>query len=114
MAQADISVIALFRYFVKIDIKKPVLYQHGFLKNIPGGLRGTPGIRQTEKQLRVFGCRIGNKIYGIATNHRYDLPAEELTTIYKLRWNIEIFSGWWMRRLKAYHLIARTRRGLLA
>jgi len=75
-------------------------------------LLGTPGVNQTEKELRVIGYRIDNKIYWIATN-RYDLSAEELTTIYKLRWNIEIFFGWWKRHLKVYHLIARTKRGLL-
>ncbi|CAG1772063.1 hypothetical protein BAC3_02302 [uncultured bacterium] len=32
----------------------------------------------------------------------------------KLRWNIEIFFGWWKRHLKVYHLIARSKRGLLA
>jgi len=26
--------------------------------------------------------------------------------IYKLRWQIEIFFGWWKRHLKVYHLIA--------
>ncbi|OOP56622.1 MAG: transposase, partial [Candidatus Brocadia carolinensis] len=76
-------------------------------------LLGTPGVNQTEQQLRVIGYRIDNKIYWIATN-RYDLSAEELTTIYKLRWNIEIFFGWWKRHLKVYHLIARTKRGLMA
>lgn len=76
-------------------------------------LLGTPGVNQTEKELRVIGYRIDNKIYWIATN-RYDLSAEELTTIYKLRWNIEIFFGWWKRHLKVYHLLARTKRGLMA
>ncbi len=57
--------------------------------------------------------RIDNKIYWIATN-RYDLSAEELTTICKLRWNSEIFFGWWKRHLKVYHLIARTKRGFMA
>jgi len=75
-------------------------------------LLGTPGVNQTEKELRVIGYRIDNKIYWIATN-RYDLSAEQIATIYKLRWNIEIFFGWWKRHLKVYHLIARTKRGLL-
>jgi len=75
-------------------------------------LLGTPGVNQTEKELRVIGYRIDNKIYWIATN-RYDLSAEQIATIYKLRWNIEIFFGWWKCHLKVYHLIARTKRGLL-
>lgn len=76
-------------------------------------LLGTPGVNQTEKELRVVGYRIDNKVYWIATN-RYDLSAEEIATVYKLRWNIEIFFGWWKRHLKVYHLIARSKRGLLA
>jgi len=76
-------------------------------------LLGTPGVNQTEKELRVVGYRIDNKVYWIATN-RYDLSAEEIATVYKLRWNIEIFFGWWKRHLKVYHLIARSKRGLMA
>jgi hypothetical protein len=33
--------------------------------------------------------------------------------VYKLRWNIETFFGWWKRHLKVYHLIARSEYGLL-
>ena len=33
--------------------------------------------------------------------------------IYKLRWNIETFFAWWKRHLKVYHLIARSRYGLM-
>ena len=74
---------------------------------------GTPGVNQTAKELRIVGYRIDNKVYWIATN-RYDLSAEEIATIYKLRWNIEIFFGWWKRHLKVYHLITRSKRGLMA
>lgn len=54
-----------------------------------------------------------NKVYWVATN-RYDLSAEEIATVYNLRWNIEIFFGWWKRHLKVYHLIARSKHGLMA
>ncbi|MDT8442830.1 MAG: transposase, partial [Desulfuromonadales bacterium] len=50
--------------------------------------------------------------YWIATN-RNDLTAEEIAEVYKLRWNIETFFGWWKRHLKVYHLIARSKYGLM-
>ena len=73
---------------------------------------GTKGINQTKKELRLVGYRIDGKDYWIATN-RYDLTAEEVAQVYKLRWNIESFFGWWKRHLKVYHLIARSKYGLM-
>ncbi len=75
-------------------------------------LLGTPGVSQTEQQLRLVGYRVDNVEYWIATN-RYDLTAEEIATVYKLRWNIESFFAWWKRHLKVYHLIARSEYGLM-
>jgi hypothetical protein len=75
-------------------------------------LLGTKGINQTEKELRLVGYRVDGKDYWIATN-RYDLTAEEVAQVYKLRWNIETFFGWWKRHLKVYHLIARSKYGLM-
>jgi hypothetical protein len=75
-------------------------------------LLGTKGINQTEKELRLVGYRVDGKDYWVATN-RYDLTAEEVAQVYKLRWNIETFFGWWKRHLKVYHLIARSRYGLM-
>jgi IS4 transposase len=48
----------------------------------------------------------------VATD-RFDLTAEQIALIYKLRWTIESFFGWWKRHLKVYHLIARSPYGLL-
>jgi hypothetical protein len=75
-------------------------------------LLGTKGVNQTEKEVRVVGYRIENKNYWIATD-RHDLSAEDVAMVYKLRWNIETFFGWWKRHLKVYHLIARSEHGLM-
>ena len=56
--------------------------------------------------------RVDGKKYWVATD-RYDITAEEVAYIYKLRWDIEIFFGWWKRHLKVYHLIARSQYGLM-
>ena len=73
---------------------------------------GTPGVNQTEKPVRVVGYRVGKKSFWIATD-RHDLSPEDVAAAYKLRWMIEIFFGWWKRHLKVYHLISRTRYGLM-
>ena len=33
--------------------------------------------------------------------------------VYKLRWDVEKFFAWWKRHLKVYHLIARSKHGLM-
>jgi len=50
--------------------------------------------------------------YWIATN-RYELTGEQIAQAYKLRWNIENFFAWRKRRLKVYHLIARSAYSLM-
>jgi hypothetical protein len=75
-------------------------------------LLGQPGPSQTQKPLRLVGYSVEGKKYWIATD-RFDLTAEEIALIYKLRWEIEKFFGWWKRHLRVYHLIARSRYGLL-
>lgn len=75
-------------------------------------LLGTKGVNQTEKDLRLVGYRIDGKDFWVATN-RHDLTAEEVAQVYKLRWNIETFFGWWKRHLGVYHLIARSQYGLM-
>ncbi|GAB6081488.1 hypothetical protein JCM30471_34650 [Desulfuromonas carbonis] len=75
-------------------------------------LLGTKDINQTAREVRVVGYRADGKTYWVATD-RFDLSAEQIALIYKLRWTIESFFGWWKRHLKVYHLIARSPYGLL-
>ncbi len=75
-------------------------------------LLGTPGVNQTRKQLRLVGYRVDGIEYWVATD-RFDLKAEQIAQIYKLRWDIEKFFAWWKRHLKVYHLIARSPYGLM-
>ena len=44
---------------------------------------------------------------------RFDLSAEQIAAIFKLRWDIEIFFAWWKRHLKVYHIIVRSEYGLM-
>jgi hypothetical protein len=75
-------------------------------------LLGMPGQNQTEKSVRVVGYKVAGVKYYIATD-RHDLTAEQIATIYKLRWTIESFFQWWKEHLKVYHLIARSEYGLM-
>lgn len=75
-------------------------------------LLGTPGVNQTEKEIRLIGYQTGGKTYWVATD-RHDLTAEQIALVYKLRWDIENFFAWWKRHLKVYHLIARSKHGLM-
>ncbi len=75
-------------------------------------LLGVPNVNQTKKQVRVVAYRIKNIEYWIATD-RFDLSAEDIANIYKLRWDIETFFAWWKKHLKVYPLIARSKYGLM-
>jgi len=75
-------------------------------------LLGNPGAHQTKLPVRLVGYTIHNKSYWIATD-RFDLTAEQVAEVYKLRWNIEKFFAWWKRHLNVYHLFARSKNGLL-
>ena len=75
-------------------------------------LLGTPGVNQSKKPLRLVGYTVDGTKYWVATS-RYDLTAEQIAFIYKLRWEIEKFFAWWKRHLKVYHLIARSEYGLM-
>jgi len=75
-------------------------------------LLGSQGANRTEREVRLVGYQVGDVNYWIATD-RHDLTAEQIAFAYKLRWNIEIFFGWWKRHLKVYHLISRSQYGLM-
>lgn len=75
-------------------------------------LLGTPGVNQSKKPLRLVGYTVDGTKYWVATS-RYDLTAEQIAFIYKLRWDIEKFFAWWKRHLRVYHLIARSEYGLM-
>jgi hypothetical protein len=75
-------------------------------------LLGTPHINQTEEPLRLVGYVVEGKEYWVATD-RFDLSAEQIALIYKLRWDIESFFAWWKRHLKVYHLFARSENGMM-
>lgn len=75
-------------------------------------LLGVSGKNMSEKPLRLVGYKIAGKTYWIATN-RFDLSADQIAAVYKLRWEIETFFAWWKRHLRVYHLIARSRYGLM-
>lgn len=61
--------------------------------------------------VRLVVFRVRQKVYWIATN-RFDLTAEQVAYVYRLRWAIEVFFGWWKRFMRVYHLISRSRYGL--
>jgi hypothetical protein len=75
-------------------------------------LLSTPGVNQIQQAVRLVGYIIDDKTYWIATD-RFELTAEQVALVYKLRWDIEKFFGWWKRHLNVYHLFARSKNGLM-
>ncbi len=73
---------------------------------------GAPRANQTQRPVRVVGYRANGKAYWVATS-RFDLLAADITLIYKLRWEIEKFFGWWKQHLNVYPLIARSPYGFM-
>jgi hypothetical protein len=108
------------RHFVcriKEVTRKEVLEEYPLVANSPVFLDakvvlGTPGVNQTKEPVRLVGYSVDDNTYWIATD-RFDLTAEQVALMYKLRWNIEKFFGWWKRHLNVYHLFARSKNGLM-
>lgn len=75
-------------------------------------LLGQADQKQTNNPLRLVGYTVDGTKYWVATD-RFDLSADDIALIYKLRWEIEKFFGWWKRHLRVYHLIARSKHGLM-
>jgi hypothetical protein len=73
---------------------------------------GAPTANQTQRPVRVVGYRVDAKNYWVATS-RFDLTASDIALIYKLRWEIEKFFGWWKQHLNVYPLIARSAYGFM-
>jgi IS4 transposase len=96
----------------KICIKAQQINPEGTVFYDAVVLLGTPGVNQSKEPVRVVGYTVDGIKYWGATN-RYDLSAEQIAFIYKLRWEVEKFFAWWKRHLKVYHLIARSEYGLM-
>jgi len=75
-------------------------------------LLGTPNINQTKETVRLVGYIVEGKQYWVATD-RFDLSAEQVAFVYKLRWDVETFFAWWKRHLNVYHLFTRSKNGLM-
>jgi transposase len=75
-------------------------------------LLGQAGINETKRELRLVGYHVGSKKIWVTTD-RFDLTAEQIALIYELRWNIEKFFAWWKRHFRVYHLITRSKHGLM-
>ncbi|MBU1420152.1 MAG: transposase [Proteobacteria bacterium] len=75
-------------------------------------LLSSSSVNQTKEPVRLIGYTVEGKNYWVATD-RFDLSAEQIALIYKLRWDIEKFFAWWKRHRKVYHLFARSKNGLL-
>jgi len=96
----------------KTCIKANELSEDSFIFYDAVVLLGTPRTNQTKKEVRLVGYTVDGTRYWVATD-RFDLTAEQIALAYKLRWEIEKFFAWWKRHLKVYHLIARSKHGLM-
>lgn len=102
---------------IRAESLKTCLHENAITPDSPvfydaEALLGAKGINQTKLPVRVIGYRVDGKRYWLATD-RFDLTAEDIMTIYKLRWNIETFFGWWKQHLNVYHRLTRSAYGMM-
>jgi hypothetical protein len=112
-SRINVILFAVFKEATNRDVLEeyPVLEDsHVFFDAMV--LLGTPNVNQTKTSVRLVGYIIEGKSYWVATD-RFDISAEQVALIYKLRWDIESFFAWWKRHLKVYHLFARSKNGLM-
>jgi IS4 transposase len=62
-------------------------------------LLGTPDVNQTKKPIHLVGFNVEGISHWVATDC-FDLAAEQVALVYKLRWDIESFFAWWKQHLK--------------
>ena len=62
-------------------------------------LLGTPNQNQTKNPVRVVGYEISKVKYYVATDRR-KLTAEQIATIYKLRWSVDIFQSYCLHKFQ--------------
>ena len=96
----------------KTIIEQNIVNSNSFIFYDAKVILGTQGTNQTKLPVRVVGYKVGGVKYFVATD-RHDLTADQIATVYKLRWKIETFFQWWKQHLKVYHLIARSKHGLM-
>lgn len=62
-------------------------------------LLGAPNVNQTKASVRLVGYVVDNKQYWVATD-RYDLTAEQVALVYKLRWDVDIFQPYCLHKFQ--------------
>jgi hypothetical protein len=112
-AQSKHFIIRIKGNTIKIVVKENAVTPNGIVFYDAEVLLGSKENKnQSQQPVRLVGYCVDGVNYWIATDRR-DLTAEQIAEVYKLRWKIENFFAWWKRHLRVYHLIAKSRYGLM-